>query len=65
MNSHALNRASGICVIALAAISFLTVLSGYLITGAPQKDEGTQAHIFQLSVVAQVPVLLLFLTTCE
>ena len=37
------------------------VLSGY--TQPPQTDEGTAAHIFQLAIVALVPMILLFLIT--
>jgi hypothetical protein len=31
----------------------------------PQPDEGTGAHIFQLSIVALLPVMLLFLATSD
>jgi hypothetical protein len=39
------------------------VLSGY--AQPPQPDEGTAAHLFQLSIVALVPMTLLFLGTMD
>lgn len=52
----------------LSLIALTTILSGFL-QGAyrqpPETDEGTAAHIFQLSIVAMVPVLLIFLRTAE
>jgi hypothetical protein len=41
----------------------LAVRSGY--TQPPQPDEGAAAHIFQLSIVALVPMILLFLATAD
>jgi len=41
----------------------LAVLSGY--TQPPQPDEGTAAHIFQIAIVALVPMILLFLATAD
>lgn len=57
------NRISGRVVVCLSVLSLLTVLSGFF--QAPQPDEGTAAHIFQLAIVALVPALLLFLTTLD
>ena len=37
--------------------------SGYF--QPPQQDEGAAAHIFQLSIVALVPTILLFLVTAN
>lgn len=55
------NSITGKLVIALSLIALLTVLSGYL--QPPQSDEGAAAHIFQLSIAALVPTLLIFLVT--
>lgn len=41
----------------------LAVLSGYF--QPPQTDEGSAAHIFQLSIVMLVPTILLFLGTAD
>jgi len=57
------NRVSGIVIIVLSLTALLAVLSGY--TQPLQPDEGTAAHIFQLSIVALVPMVLLFLVTAD
>jgi hypothetical protein len=49
-----INRVSGKVLIVLSLIALLAVLSGY--TQPPQPDEGTAAHIFQMSIVALVPI---------
>ena len=58
-----INRVSGKVLMVLSLTALLTVLSGY--TQPPQTDEGTGAHIFQLSIVALVPMTLLFLATAD
>jgi hypothetical protein len=58
-----INRVSGKVLIVLSLIALLTVLSGY--TQPPQPDEGTAAHIFQVSIVAPVPMIVLFLATAD
>jgi hypothetical protein len=61
-----LNRASAIVVMLLSLIALLTVLSGYAQPPhPPDPDEGTAAHIFQLSIALLVPALLLFLATAD
>lgn len=56
-----INDASWLALAVLAMGALLAVLSGYF--QPPQQDEGTAAHIFQLSVVAFVPTLFAFLVT--
>ncbi len=63
MRGREINRISGNCLIVLSLIALATVISGYF--QAPQPDEGSAAHIFQLSIVALVPVTLLFLVTVD
>ena len=63
MRAQQINRVSGKILIVLSLIALFTVLSGYF--QAPQPDEGAGARIFQLSVVALVPTILLFLTTAD
>lgn len=63
-----INRLSSRVVLTLSLIALGTVLSGYLdgsYRQPPGADEGAAAHIFQLSIVAVVPALLLFLGTAE
>jgi hypothetical protein len=58
-----INRVSGRIIFVLSFTALLAVLSGY--TQPPQADEGTAAHIFQLSIVALIPMFVLFLTTAD
>jgi hypothetical protein len=63
MQGPQINRVSRKVIIVLSLIALFTVLSGY--TQPPQADEGAAAHIFQLSIVALVPMILLFLATAD
>jgi heme/copper-type cytochrome/quinol oxidase subunit 4 len=63
MTTYNVNRISGRILVALSTVAFATVLTGYL--QQPQLDEGAGAHIFQLSVVALMPTLVVFLTTAD
>ena len=63
MRGQQVNRVSGKVLVVLSLTALLAVLSGY--TQPPQPDEGTAAHIFQLSVVALVPMFLLFLASAD
>ena len=63
MHREQINRVSARVLIVLSLVALLAVLSGF--TREPQPDEGAAAHIFQLSVVALVPMILLFLATAD
>ncbi len=63
MRAEQINRVSGRIITALSLIALLTVITGYF--QVPQPDEGTAAHIFQLSVLALAPVGLVFLSTAD
>ena len=63
MRAEQINRLSIVVVIVLSLTALLSVLSGYL--HAPLPDEGAAAHIFQLSIVALVPMIFLFLATAD
>ena len=54
MRGQQINRVSGKVLIVLSLTALLAVLSGY--AQPPQLDEGTAAQIFQLSIVALVPM---------
>jgi hypothetical protein len=63
MQTH-INRLSAIGLIVLSLTALLDVLLlGY--TRPPLPDEGAGAHIFQLSIVALVPIGVLFLATAD
>ena len=63
MRGRQINRISGKVIIFLSLTALLAVLSGH--TQPRQPDEGSAAHIFQLSIVALVPMILLFLATAD
>lgn len=63
MNPGKINRITRTSSMVLSLVALFTVLTGFL--QPPQSDEGTGAHIFQLSIVALVPMLVLFLATAE
>jgi hypothetical protein len=63
MRGQQINSVSGKILIILSLTALLAVLSGY--TQPPQPDEGAAAHIFQLSIAALVPMILLFLATAD
>jgi hypothetical protein len=64
MRGREINRVSGIILIVLSLTALLDVLLlGY--TQPPLSDEGTGAHIFQLSIVALLPTALLFFATAD
>ena len=56
MRLYAINHGSGIAAVALSLVALATVLFGY--TREPLPDEGALAHIFQLTVVAAVGMII-------
>jgi len=63
MRGGQVHQVSGIVGIVLSLVALVTVVIGS--TRPPQADEGTGAHIFQLSVVLAMPVLLLCVATAD
>lgn len=63
MTAEQMNHISSRVLMVLSLIALLTVLTGYF--QPPQPDEGAGAHIFQLTIVALVPVFLVFLATAD
>ena len=63
MHGQQFHRVSGTVLVVLSLTALLAVLSGF--THPSQPDEGAAAHIFQLSIAALLPVILLFLATAD
>ena len=60
-----IHRASGAGLLVLSLVALVTVLTGFLPGHPPQADEGTQAHIFQLSILLIAPMGLVFFGTAD
>jgi hypothetical protein len=58
-----INRVTSKAVLVLSLTALIAVLSGY--AQPPPPDEGTAAHIFQLSIVLLVPTIFLFLASAD
>jgi hypothetical protein len=66
MSVEKLNRITGRLVLLLSLLALATVLLGFTEPRRTfQADEGTLAHIFQLSIAAVVPAILVFLFTAN
>jgi hypothetical protein len=63
MTAHKINRLSTKVIFVLSVLALLSVLSGY--TQTPEPDEGSAAHIFQLSIAAVALAILVFLVTAD
>ena len=66
MLQQQVNRVSSVVLLVLSLTALLTVLSAYTQAAQfSQPDEGTRAHIFQLSIAAVVPMTFVFLATAD
>ena len=65
MNPRRLNRACGVVLVALSLVALGTVALGYVLHLPRETDEGTAAHIFQLSILALIPVGVMYLATAN
>jgi len=63
MQIKQINHISSILLVVFSLTALLTVLIGY--TQPPHTDEGSLAHIFQLSIMALLPMILIFLATAD
>src|SRR5262245_56218310 len=66
MRIQQINHVSGMVVILLSLTALITVGTGLISPPPiPESDEGTQAHIFQLSIAALLPTTIVFLATAD
>ncbi len=68
MNSERINFISSVLMFVLSLTASVVPWSLAWFRGfdqPPLKDEGTSAHLFQLSIVALVPVTLVFFATAD
>jgi len=66
MHTQQVNRASSVILILLSLTALVTVVTGLIWPPPiPEPDEGTQAHIFQLSIAALLPMTIVVLSTAD
>ena len=66
MRTQQINRVSSVVLILLSLTALATVVTGLIWPPPmPEPDEGTQAHIFQLSIAALLPMTIVVLATAD
>jgi hypothetical protein len=66
MDTQQINRVSGVVLVLLSLTALVTVATGLIWPPPiPQPDEGTQAHVFQLSIVGLLPITVLVVGTAD
>jgi hypothetical protein len=66
MRTQQINRVSRVVLILLSLTALVTVVTGLIWPPpTPEPDEGTQAHIFQLSIAALLPMSIIVLGTAD
>ena len=64
-NSLAVKRLTGFAPICMSVLALALVAEGVLQYGNhPPADEGWQAHLFQLLMAIQIPIILIFVGVC-
>ena len=64
-NRRGINRILMVLPILFSLLALALVLGNVAAGVPPQQDEGTSAHLFQLLIAAQLPLVLLFLATSD
>jgi hypothetical protein len=66
MRAHRINRLSSVLLILLSLTALVTVVTGLIWPPPlPEPDEGTQAHVFQLSIAALLPMTVIVVCTAD
>ena len=65
MRTSYINRLSGAVLVLLSIVALVTVATGLIAPPPPRADEGTQAHIFPLSLVGLLPVTVIVVGTAD
>src|SRR4051812_20760451 len=66
MRTQQINRISSVGLVLLSLTALITVVTGLISSPPmPAPDEGAQAHIFQLSITALLPVTIVVLATAD
>ena len=65
MTAARINRLSFVIPLVFSALAFLLVMANIVAAVPPQPDENASAHIWQLLMVLQLPLIILFLITAD
>lgn len=65
MSRTQINRAAAILPLVLSAFAFALVMANILAHVSPQPDEDLTAHLWQLLVASQLPLIVLFVATAD
>ena len=65
MTQARVNRLSFVIPLVLSALAFLLVMANIIAAVPPQPDENASAHIWQLLMALQLPLIILFLITAD
>lgn len=65
MTTSRLNRVGAIVPLIFSALAFAIVMANVLAGVPPQSDENASAHMWQLLMAGQLPLIALFLLTAD
>lgn len=65
MDRIRINRIAGIAPLIFSGMAFAIVMTNIVAGVPPRPDENTSAHLWQLLMVAQLPLILLFAATAN
>lgn len=65
MTKARVNRLAAVVPLVLSGLAFAIAVANVMAGVPPQPDEGTSAHIWQLLMAAQLPVIILFVATAD
>jgi hypothetical protein len=65
MTRTEVNRAAGIIPLVFSALAFGIVIANVIARVPPQSDEDASAHLWQLLMAAQLPLLIVFVATAD
>lgn len=60
-----INRLSFVIALVFSALAFLLVIANVIAEVPPQPDENASAHVWQLLMSFQLPLIILFLVTAD
>lgn len=65
MDRVEINRIAAVAPLVLSALAFAIVIANIIAGMAPQPDENASAHVWQLLMAGQLPLILLFVATAN